>query len=58
MAERSTVDNTAQGWGFAAVIVLLAIICAASAWWIHNETYCEARHPLCGATSEVIEGGH
>lgn len=58
MAERIAVDNTAQGWGFAAVIVLLAIICAASAWWIHNETYCDPRHPLCGATGVEMGGGH
>lgn len=51
------VNNNAQGWGFAALIVLLAIVCATAAWWIHTETWCNPRDPMCRA-AEVHEGGH
>jgi hypothetical protein len=31
-----------EGWGIAALVVGLAVACAASAWWIHTSTY---HHP-------------
>ena len=37
-----SVNNTAQGWGAAALAVLATIACFAIAYWIHSETY---RHP-------------
>lgn len=34
--------NFNQGWGFAGVIVALAVACAVGAWWLHTSTY---HHP-------------
>ena len=49
MADRrdrhTVVDNTSQGWGVAAFITLLAILCAVGAWYIHNQTYRHPRYP-------------
>ena len=47
MEERRPVNNNAQGWGFAAFIVLLAVLCIAGAAWIHDATYCDPRDPMC-----------
>jgi hypothetical protein len=49
MADRrdrqTVVNNNAQGWGVAAFITLLAILCAAGAWYIHTQTYRHPRYP-------------
>ena len=54
MAERRPVNNNAQGWGVAAFILLLALLCIATAAWIHNETWCDPRNPMC---VEHVDGG-
>lgn len=28
-----------EGWGIAALVCLLAVLCAGGAWYVHNETY-------------------
>ena len=33
------VNNNEQGWGAAAVTVLLALVCVGAAFTIHNTTY-------------------
>lgn len=34
--------KTNEGWPYAIATIVLAIVCAAGAWYIHNETY---KHP-------------
>jgi hypothetical protein len=48
MATRSTTEvrNNSQGWGVAALVTLLALVCALTAWYIHNETYRSPRDPM------------
>lgn len=54
MAERRPVNNNAQGWGVAAFIIVLALLLIAGAAYIHNETWCDPRDPMC---FEHEEGG-
>ena len=35
-----------RGWGVAALVVALAVACAAGAAWIHFTTYMHPTHPL------------
>jgi hypothetical protein len=48
-------NNNAQGWGMAALIVLLALVCAFSAFTIHNRTYRDPTNPL-GESRAASEG--
>jgi hypothetical protein len=48
-------NNNAQGWGIAALIVLLALVCAFSAFTIHNRTYRDPTNPL-GDSRAASEG--
>lgn len=57
MEERRPVNNNAQGWGMAAFIVLLALLCIAGATWMHYETYCDPRDPMCFEHLEPAETG-
>ena len=35
-----------RGWGVAALVVALAVVCAVGAGWIHMKTYMHPTHPL------------
>lgn len=35
-----------RGWGVAAFVTVLAIVCAVGAAWIHEATYMHPTHPL------------
>jgi hypothetical protein len=48
-------NNNAQGWGIAALIVLLALVCAFSAFTIHKRTYRDPTNPL-GESRAASEG--
>jgi hypothetical protein len=37
--ESRTADLRNGGWGYAALVTLLALACATGAWYIHTETY-------------------
>jgi hypothetical protein len=39
------VNNNAQGWGAAAFIVLLAILCVLGALYLRTQTYRHPRYP-------------
>jgi len=63
MATRSApVNNNSQGWGVAALVTLLALVCALTAWYIHNETYRSPLDPMFrqrgNATPTGGEGQH
>ena len=47
--------NNAQGWGIAALVVLLALVCAFSAFTIHKRTYRDPTNPL-GESRTASEG--
>ena len=52
--ERSEVaPATPRGWGFAGLIVLLAVVCVAAAHWIHTKTYYDPRNPLGGVSTQA-----
>lgn len=54
-AEHAPVNNNAQGWVTAALVVLLAIGCAAGAWYIHNETYRSPNDPAAPVGTHETE---
>jgi len=63
MATRSApVNNNSQGWGVATLVTLLALVCALTAWYIHNETYRSPLDPMFrqrgNATPTGGEGQH
>lgn len=43
--ESAPVNNNAQGWGAASVIVLLALALTFGAWTLHKETYRSPNDP-------------
>ena len=47
-----------EGWGVAALVVGLAVACAASAWWIHASTYYHPTDLRFEAMGTATAGGH
>jgi len=39
MESSRSADLHNTGWGYAALVTLLALACATGAWYIHTETY-------------------
>lgn len=50
--DRYTPANTNSGWGIAALIVGLAVVCIITATYIHNKTYKPPTDPTWHATGE------
>ncbi|GAC1478091.1 MAG: hypothetical protein NVS1B4_21550 [Gemmatimonadaceae bacterium] len=41
--------KTSQGWGIAAAVVVLAVVCGVLAWYRHTATYHDPTDPTHGA---------
>jgi hypothetical protein len=48
---KSTYDPTRLGWGFAAVIIVLAIVANVTAYSIHKATYLKPDKPAAASTA-------